>query len=70
MKIEDFTNQAPVFRPEEFYDGRLEGWGVIEGPLAACTAGSPCAPKVADTRGVRAWTSPRHGPSTTTISIR
>ena len=35
MKIEDFADQGPEFRPEEFFDGRLEGWGVLEGPTGA-----------------------------------
>ena len=32
MKIEDFQGKGPEFRPEEFFDGRLEGWGVLEKP--------------------------------------
>ena len=32
MKIEDFAGKGPEFRPEEFFDGRLEGWGVLEKP--------------------------------------
>jgi hypothetical protein len=32
MKIEDFEGKGPEFRPEEFFDGRLEGWGVLEKP--------------------------------------
>lgn len=32
MKIEDFAGTGPEFRPEEFFDGRLEGWGVLEKP--------------------------------------
>lgn len=30
MAIDDFKGTTPVFLPEEFFDGRLEGWGVIE----------------------------------------
>lgn len=33
MKIEDFADRGPPLRPEEFMTGRLEGWGVLEGPL-------------------------------------
>ena len=33
MKINDYAGTGPVFRPEEFFDGRLEGWAVVEGPL-------------------------------------
>jgi hypothetical protein len=32
MKIEDFADTGPEFRPEAFFDGRLEGWGLLEGP--------------------------------------
>ena len=32
MKIEDFEGKGPEFRPEDFFNGRLEGWGVIEKP--------------------------------------
>ncbi|MBL8773942.1 MAG: DUF3833 family protein [Phenylobacterium sp.] len=35
MKIEDFAGKSPVFRPETFFDGRLEGWGVMEGATGA-----------------------------------
>ena len=35
MKIEDFEGARPVFRPETFFDGRMEGWGVLEGPTGA-----------------------------------
>ncbi len=30
MKISDFEGTTPVFRPEEFLAGRLEGWGILE----------------------------------------
>jgi hypothetical protein len=30
MGIEDFKGTAPVFLPEEFLIGRLEGWAVLE----------------------------------------
>lgn len=30
MKITDFENTTPVYRPEAFLSGRLEGWGVME----------------------------------------
>jgi len=33
MKIEDFAGTGPEFRPEEFYHGRFEGWGLLEGPM-------------------------------------
>ena len=32
MKIEDFEGKGPEFRPEDYFDGRLEGWGVLERP--------------------------------------
>jgi hypothetical protein len=32
MKIEDFAGTIPAFRPEAFFAGRLQGWGVLEGP--------------------------------------
>ena len=35
MKIDDFAGKGPEFRPEHFFDGRLEGWGVLEGPTGA-----------------------------------
>ena len=31
MKIEDFADQAPAFRPEALFTRRLQGWGVMEG---------------------------------------
>ena len=31
MAIDDFKGTTPVFLPEEFFRGRLEGWGVLEG---------------------------------------
>lgn len=30
MKISDFEGTTPVYRPEEFLTGRLEGWGIME----------------------------------------
>ena len=30
MKISDFENTLPVYRPEDFLAGRLEGWGILE----------------------------------------
>lgn len=33
MKIADFAGTGPAFRPEDFFDGKLEGWAVLEGPL-------------------------------------
>jgi len=30
MSIDDFKNTSPEFLPEEFFNGRLEGWGVLE----------------------------------------
>lgn len=35
MKIDDFAGKGPEFRPEEFFDGRAEGWGVMESPTGA-----------------------------------
>ena len=35
MKIEDFADQGPAFRPEAFFTGQLEGWGVLEGPTGS-----------------------------------
>jgi hypothetical protein len=33
MKIEDFEGKGPAFTPEDYFAGRLEGWGVMESPL-------------------------------------
>ena len=30
MKISDFENTTPVYKPEAFLAGRLEGWGILE----------------------------------------
>lgn len=30
MSIKDFAGTTPVFLPERFFDGRLEGWAVLE----------------------------------------
>jgi hypothetical protein len=30
MSIDDFKGTSPEFLPEEFFNGRLEGWGVLE----------------------------------------
>lgn len=30
MSIDDFKNTSPEFLPEEFFNGPLEGWGVVE----------------------------------------
>jgi hypothetical protein len=35
LKIDDFANTVPAFRPEVFFAQRLEGWGVLEGPTGA-----------------------------------
>jgi hypothetical protein len=35
MKIDDFEGKGPPFRPEAFFDGRHEGWGVLEGPTGS-----------------------------------
>ena len=35
MKIEDFAGKGPRFAPEEFFDGALHGWGVMENPLGS-----------------------------------
>jgi hypothetical protein len=33
MKIETFSATQPVFKPEDFLAGHLQGWGIIDGPL-------------------------------------
>lgn len=33
MAIHDFEGTTPEFLPEEFFDGKLEGWAVLESPL-------------------------------------
>lgn len=33
MDVESFSGTQPVFTPEDYLTGRLEGWGVIYGPL-------------------------------------
>lgn len=33
MKIEDFAGRGPEFKPEIYFNGRLEGWGVLESAL-------------------------------------
>jgi hypothetical protein len=33
MSIEDFKGTSPEFLPEEFFNGRLEGWAVLESPV-------------------------------------
>jgi hypothetical protein len=30
MSIDDFKDTTPAFLPEEFFNGQLEGWGVLE----------------------------------------
>lgn len=30
MSIKDFEDTVPVFLPEQFFNGRLEGWAVLE----------------------------------------
>lgn len=30
MNISDFADTAPTYRPENFLNGRLEGWGILE----------------------------------------
>lgn len=30
MRIEDFENTTPIYRPEDYLQGRLEGWGILE----------------------------------------
>lgn len=30
MSIDDFKGTTPEFRPEEYFNGQLEGWGVVE----------------------------------------
>lgn len=31
MNIDDFASTSPEFLPEKFLDGKLEGWGILEG---------------------------------------
>ncbi len=38
MGIEDYLGKRPQLLPEHFLAGRLEGWGVIEGPLGGLQA--------------------------------
>jgi hypothetical protein len=33
MAIDDFVGTVPVFLPEQFFAGQLEGWAVIESPI-------------------------------------
>ncbi len=33
MAIEDFEGTLPEFLPEEFFNGKPEGWGVMESPM-------------------------------------
>ncbi|BAT61855.1 hypothetical protein GJW-30_1_04417 [Variibacter gotjawalensis] len=33
MSTKDFSGKRPQFLPETFFPGRLEGWGIIEGPM-------------------------------------
>lgn len=33
MKIQDFADKRPIFLPEQFFVGKLEGWGVLESVL-------------------------------------
>ena len=33
MSIEDYAETRPVFRPEQVFHGRIEGWAVVTGPL-------------------------------------
>ena len=33
MKIDDFVGKGPEFKPEDFFNGSLVGWGVMEAPL-------------------------------------
>ena len=33
MKIEQFAEMAPEFKPESFLAGSLEGWGILRDPL-------------------------------------
>jgi Protein of unknown function (DUF3833) len=33
MKIEDFVNARPVLLPEQFLQGHLQGWGIMENLL-------------------------------------
>jgi hypothetical protein len=33
MSIDDFKDTTPEFLPEEFFDGKVEGWAVLESPV-------------------------------------
>src|SRR5262245_25879900 len=33
MSIDDFKGTKPLFLPERFFVGRLEGWAVVESPI-------------------------------------
>ena len=33
MNVETFADKGPELRPEQFFDGRFEGWGVLMNPL-------------------------------------
>jgi len=33
MSLDAFKNTTPVFRPEAFFDGELEGWATLESPV-------------------------------------
>jgi hypothetical protein len=33
MSIDNFKGTSPEFLPEEFFNGQLEGWGVLESPI-------------------------------------
>lgn len=33
MSINDFKDTTPIFLPEQFFDGELEGWAVMENPI-------------------------------------
>ena len=33
MNIQEFQNRGPLFLPEEFLVGRLEGWAIVESAL-------------------------------------
>jgi hypothetical protein len=52
MNITDFSHTHPVFKPEEFLTGRLQGWGIIEP-----TIGKPVRRVTVDASG--AWDANR-----------
>jgi hypothetical protein len=62
MSIADFADTVPVFRPEEVFDGRLEGWAIVSGPMgkvnrrATIAAQGSHDPAAGVTRFTETWT--------------